>query len=329
MSVAPRRLRIGFQVWGQYVTWPDLMAIGAEIDRLGFDELWSNDHFLPLATGTDGADGGLVGPVFEGWSILFGWAGVTSRARMGCLVSGAGYRNPGLLVKMATALDHATGGRAALGLGGGWFEPEHRAFGFAFPPLGQRIDRFAEAAGICRGLLDGDAVSASGEWFMIHDVRNDPAPVQVRLPLVVGGSGERRTLRIVAENADIWNADGDSPESFARRNEILNDHCVAVGRDPGAIERTVGLPPVLIRATRDEAVHVLAGILTGHAADAEAARRAASGSPFAATLDDVIAHLRRYRDAGASAVMFDLPAPYDRATLEALAGPARRAVAED
>ena len=92
------RLRIGFQVWGQNVTWSELMAIGREIDRLGFDELWSNDHFLPLAAGTDGADGGLDGPVFERWSILFGWAAVTRRVRMGCLVSGAAYRNPALLV---------------------------------------------------------------------------------------------------------------------------------------------------------------------------------------------------------------------------------------
>jgi alkanesulfonate monooxygenase SsuD/methylene tetrahydromethanopterin reductase-like flavin-dependent oxidoreductase (luciferase family) len=324
--MADRRLRIGFQVWGQYVSWAELVAIGAEIDRLGFDELWSNDHFLPLAAGTDGADGGLEGPVFEGWSILFGWAGVTSRARMGCLVSGAAYRNPVLLVKMATALDHASGGRAVLGLGGGWFEPEHRAFGWEFPPLGQRIDRFAEAARICRGLLDGASVSVAGEWFTTDGARNDPPPVQARLPLVIGGSGEKRTLRIVAETADIWNADGGSPEEFARRNAILDEHCRTVGRDPASIERTVGLPPLLIRETRDEAVEALAEILEPHATDIGAARRAAEASPFAATADHVADLLRRYRDAGASAVMFDLPAPFDQSSLEALAGPVRAAL---
>jgi alkanesulfonate monooxygenase SsuD/methylene tetrahydromethanopterin reductase-like flavin-dependent oxidoreductase (luciferase family) len=324
--VAERTLRIGFQVWGQYVTWPELMAIGAEIDELGFDELWSNDHFLPLAAGTEGADGGLTGPVFEGWSILFGWAGVTSRVRIGCLVSGAAYRNPVLLVKMATALDHATGGRAALGLGGGWFEPEHRAFGWEFPPLGRRIDRFAEAARICRGLLDGESVSVAGEWFRTDGARNDPPPVQTRLPLVIGGSGEKRTLRIVAETADIWNADGGSPEELARRNAILDEHCRTVGRDPASIERTVGLPPLLIRETRDEAVEALAEILEPHATDIGAARRAAEASPFAATADHVADLLRRYRDAGASAVMFDLPAPFDQSSLEALAGPVRAAL---
>jgi alkanesulfonate monooxygenase SsuD/methylene tetrahydromethanopterin reductase-like flavin-dependent oxidoreductase (luciferase family) len=302
------------------------MRIGADIDELGFDELWSNDHFMPLASGSDGADGGLTGPVFEGWSILFGWAGVTHRARMGCLVCGAGYRNPALLVKMATALDHATAGRAALGLGAGWFEPEHRAFGWSFPPLGRRIDRFAEAARICRDLLDGAPVTVAGEWFTTDGARNDPPPVQARLPLVVGGSGEKRTLRIVAETADTWNADGDSPESFVRRNAILDEHCRSVSRGPAAIERTVGLPPPLIRATRDEAVAALAAILERHAVDRSAARRAAERSPFADSLDRVVAELRRYREAGASAVMFDLPAPYDRPTLEALAGPARTAL---
>ena len=133
---------------------------------------------------------------------------------MGCLVSGAGYRNPGLLVKMATALDHATDGRAVLGLGAGWFEPEHRAFGFDFPPIGRRLDRLEEAAAISRGLLDGSTVTHEGAWFSAIEARNDPPPVQARLPIAIGGSGEKRTLRIVARYADIWNADGDDPEAF-------------------------------------------------------------------------------------------------------------------
>jgi alkanesulfonate monooxygenase SsuD/methylene tetrahydromethanopterin reductase-like flavin-dependent oxidoreductase (luciferase family) len=316
-----RRLRIGFQVWSQYVDWAELMAIGREIDELGFDELWSNDHLLPQAAGGVGALGELEGPVFEGWSVLFGWAGITSRARMGCLVSGGAYRNPGLLVKMVTALDHATGGRAVLGLGAGWFEREHRAFGYEFPPVGKRLDRLAEAAAICRGLLDGSAVTLDGEWFSAHEARNDPSPVQVRLPLAIGGSGEKRTLRIVAEYADIWNADGDDVDDFQRRSRILDDHCRVVGHDPSAIERTAGLPPPCIRATRDEAVEALAGILEHHAMPRQDALSMAARSPFANTSDTVAALLRRYRDAGLSAVMFDWPAPFDRPTLEAIAGP--------
>jgi F420-dependent oxidoreductase-like protein len=320
-----RRLRLGFQVWGQYVTWPELMAAGRDIDELGFDELWSNDHFMPQAAG----EGVAEGPVIEGWSILFGWAAVTSRARMGCLVSGAGYRNPALLVKQATALDHATGGRAVLGIGAGWFEPEHRAFGFEFPPVGRRLDRLDDAAAICRGLLDGTTVTHDGEWFSAVDARNDPPPLQARLPLAIGGSGEKRTLRIVARYADVWNADNDDPESFARRNAILDEHCRAVGRDPGAIERTAGLAPPCIRPTRAAAVDALTEVLMQQAMTPEAARRMADRSPFAGPVTAVVDALRRYRDVGLSAAMFDWPAPFDRPTLEAMAGPVREALAAD
>jgi len=321
--VAPSRLRIGFQVWGQYVTWPELMAIGHEIDAAGFDELWSNDHFLPQASGGVGVLGELTGPVFEGWSVLFGWAAVTRRVRMGCLVSGAGYRNPGLLVKMATALDHATGGRAALGLGAGWFEREHRAFGFAYPPLRERLDRLAEAGAICRGLLDGTSVEFDGTWYSADGAHNDPPPLQQRLPLVIGGSGEKRTLRIVARYADVWNADQDDPDSFRRRNGILDEHCRAVGRAPESVERTAGLPAPCIRATREAAVDALAETLQRQGMPATEAARVAAGSPFAGPVQSVVAELRRYRDAGLGAVMFDWPAPFDRPTLEALAGPVR------
>jgi alkanesulfonate monooxygenase SsuD/methylene tetrahydromethanopterin reductase-like flavin-dependent oxidoreductase (luciferase family) len=324
-----RTLRIGFQVWGQYVTWDELMAIGHDIDAMGFDELWANDHFLPPIPGDDGEIGQLEGPIFEAWSTLFGWAGVTRRARIGCLVSGAGYRNPALLVKMATALDHATGGRAVLGLGGGWLEREHRAFGFEFPPLGQRIDRFAEAAAICRGLLDGRSVTVDGEWYSLVGARNDPPPLQERLPLAIGGSGEKRTLRIVAETADIWNADGDDPASFRRRSTILDEHCAAVGRDPASIERTAGLPPPSIRATREEAVGALARTLERQRIPRERALAMAAGSPFAGTVESVAARLREHRDAGLGAAMFDWPAPFDRQTLDALAGPVRDALVRD
>jgi alkanesulfonate monooxygenase SsuD/methylene tetrahydromethanopterin reductase-like flavin-dependent oxidoreductase (luciferase family) len=320
------RLRIGFQVWGQYVTWDELMAIGHDIDAMGFDELWANDHFLPPIPGPDGEIGHVEGPIFEGWSTLFGWAGVTSQVRMGCLVSGTGYRNPALLVKMATALDHATAGRSVLGLGAGWLEREHRAFGFDFPPLGQRIDRFEEAAAICRGLLDGRSVTVDGPWYSMAGARNDPPPVQARLPLAIGGSGEKRTLRIVARYADIWNADGDDPASFRRRSDILDEHCRAVGRDPVAIERTAGLPPPCIRSTRDEAVEALAATLERQRIPRARAIEMAGGSPFAGTVESVVGRLREHRDAGLGAAMFDWPAPFDRPTLDALAGPVREAL---
>lgn len=321
-------LRIGFQVWGQYVTWPELMDIGSVIDELGFDDLWSNDHLFPQAAGGVGVLGELDGPVFEGWATLFGWAGITSRARIGCLVSGGAYRNPGLLVKMATALDHASGGRAALGIGAGWFEREHRAFGFEYPPVKERLDRLAEAAQICRGLLDGAPVELDGRWYSAHGARNDPRPLQKRLPLAIGGSGEKRTLRIVGQYADIWNADQDDPDSFRRRSAILDEHCRAVGREPGQIERTAGLPAPCIRPTREAAVDALVETLRHHGMPPAEATRMAVGSPFVGPADMVVEALRAYRDAGLQAVMFDWPAPFDRVTLDAIAGPVRRALAK-
>ena len=157
------RLRIGFQVWGQFVSWGDLMAMGRRIDELGFDSLWSNDHLLPVAGGGAQALELDRGPVWDGWMTLAGWAERTDRATLGCLVSGAAYRNPGLLVRMVSALDHASGGRAVLGLGAGWHAAEHRAFGYAYPTLPQRLDRLDEAASICRQMLDGRDASLDGK----------------------------------------------------------------------------------------------------------------------------------------------------------------------
>lgn len=309
--------RIGFQVWGQEVAWPELMAAGREIERLGFDSLWSNDHFYPVVGGPDGPVTGRDGPIFEGWMILAGFVAATGRVRLGCLVSGAGYRNIGLLVKMATALDHASGGRLTLGLGAGWHEREHLAFGFGYPSLGERLTRLEEAAAIARGLLDGETVTFAGRWYSVDRARNDPPPLQARLPLLIGGSGERRTLPIVARYADAWNGEGD-PETIRHKNGVLDEHCRAVGRDPAAIRRTVGLPPPLLRTSRGEARAALAAILERHGLAAEQARRAAD-SPLAGTADEVAAVLAAYREVGAEEVIFDWPSPFDAETLERLA----------
>jgi alkanesulfonate monooxygenase SsuD/methylene tetrahydromethanopterin reductase-like flavin-dependent oxidoreductase (luciferase family) len=250
---------------------------------------------------------------------LSGWANVTSRARLGCLVSGIGYRNPSLLVRMATALDHASGGRAALGIGAGWHEREHRMFGFAYPGLRERLDRLEEAAAICRGLLDGHRVTLDGAWFQVLEAVNDPPTVQDRLPLVIGGSGKKRTLKIVARFADWWNADGDDPAAFAALNDILDEHCVAVGRDPTEIRRTIGQPPPLIRASTQEARRDLAEIFVAHGMPPQVAREVAEADPYAGTRSAVVDRLAAFAEAGASLVVFDWPAPFDPATQEALA----------
>ncbi len=308
--------RVGFQVWSQSTTWPELARTARDIERLGFNSLWSNDHFFPPAgTGAASAEG-LDGPVLEGWMTLAGFASETSSIPLGVMVSGAGYRNPGLLVKMATALDHISGGRMSLGLGAGWHERDHHAFGFELPPIRQRLDRLDEQAAAVRALRDGDEVTTSGRWVCMERARNDPAPLGP-LPLMIGGSGERRTLRIVARDADAWNGEGDVA-TFAHKSGVLDGHCAAIGRDPAAIRRTVGLPPPHLRATRAEAIASLSGILEHNGyAPGEAATMAAD-DPFADTLDAALPRLAAYKAAGADEVMFDWPAPFDTETLERL-----------
>jgi alkanesulfonate monooxygenase SsuD/methylene tetrahydromethanopterin reductase-like flavin-dependent oxidoreductase (luciferase family) len=318
-------IRIGFQVWGQYISWDELMAMGRRIDELGFDGLWSNDHLLPVAGGGPVALEVERGPVWDGWMTLAGWSERTSNVRLGCLVSGAAYRDPPLLVRMATALDHASGGRAVLGLGAGWHATEHATFGYDYPSLRQRLDRLEEAATICRQMLDGEAAHLEGVWFAARGARNEPAPLQARLPLLIGGSGERRTLPIVARCADIWNGEGD-PDTFARKSAVLDEICRAEGRDPSSIERTVGLPPPLIREDRTEAARLLADRLVRHGLSEADATVAVGESPFVGSVRDVAMTLARYAEAGASEVIFDWPSPADDDTLIALAGPVREAL---
>ena len=246
-AAASRRLRIGFQVWGQFVSWDDLMEMGQRIDSLGFDSLWSNDHLLPVAGGGPQALELETGPVWDGWMTLAGWAARTERVTLGCLVSSAPFRNPALLVRMAAALDHESRGRAILGLGAGWHAAEHRVFGFPYPSLRGRLDRLDEAARICRRMLDGGAAELEGTWTSSHGARVEPRPMQPRLPLLIGGSGERRTLPLVARVADIWNGEGD-PAVYAHKSALLDELCRQQGRPGGSIRRTVGLPPPLIRA---------------------------------------------------------------------------------
>ena len=312
-------IRIGFQVWGQSISWADLMATGQRIEALGFASLFANDHLMPILGNADGPIVGPAGPVFEAWMTLAGWAAVTRRVPLGVLVCGVGYRNVGLTVKMATALDHATGGRAILGLGAGWHEPEHRTFGYPALALGDRITRLDEASRLVNDLLDGKRVTLEGAWVAARDLHNDPPPVQTRMPLLIGGSGERRTLRIVARDADIWNGDGD-PTAFARRNRILDDHCAEIGRDPSAIRRTVGVPPVCIRDSRDGAVEALTGILAQQGGSPADARAWAESSPLADTEEVVAGLLRAWHEAGAEEAIADLPWPHDDETLERLAG---------
>ena len=310
---------IGFQVWGQFTGWPDLAATARRIEELGFVSLYSNDHLFPAAGARYQAEDAPPGPFLEGWITLAGFAMVTSRVELGVLVSSAGYRSVGMLVKQVTAVDHLSGGRAVLGLGAGWHPRDHAAFGFGLPAIGPRLDRLEEQAAAARALLDGETVTTEGQHVRLDRAVNLPRPVRDHVPLLIGGGGEKRTLRIVAQHADVWNGEGDV-ETWARKNRILDEHCAAVGHDPSTIRRTVGLPAASIRPTRAAAVIALAERFRANGLDADEALAAADTSPMAGTADEVASTLAAYAEAGAAEVLIDWPAPFDDETLVALAG---------
>jgi alkanesulfonate monooxygenase SsuD/methylene tetrahydromethanopterin reductase-like flavin-dependent oxidoreductase (luciferase family) len=322
------KLRIGFGVWTQFTDWDASIGIARDLEALGFDALWSCDHFLPYVPSVDEHEATVPGPIFEGWIVLAGWAAATSRIRLGCLVSGVGYRNPSLTVKMATSLDHMSGGRVTLGIGAGWFRAEHERFGYDLLEPADRFDRFEDAAAISRGLLDGGTrpFTHEGRFYAVRDAVNDPPPVQARLPLMIAGAGERRTIPIVARYADLWNLNGD-PATLARKGALLDAACRAIGRDPREVRRTAQRGPAMIRSTRDEAVAALAEVYLHNGMPWSAALAKAVGSPNVGTVEDVVAGLAAVVRAGYEEVTIELPLPADPATLEALAGPVRERLA--
>jgi alkanesulfonate monooxygenase SsuD/methylene tetrahydromethanopterin reductase-like flavin-dependent oxidoreductase (luciferase family) len=252
----PHPVRIGAAFWIQRTDWPTLRDAVVAAERSGADSIWVDDHLLSDEGDPD--DGKL-----EGWATLAAVAAATSSATIGLLVAANTLRNPGLTAKLATTLDQISSGRSVLGLGGGWFEREHEAFGIDFGSgFGERLDRLEEAVGIVRRLLDGERFSHEGRFYRFNDALCEPRPLQERLPILIGGSGPRKTLRTVALHADIWNAYG-TPETLAASDAILVEHCAAVGRDPAEIERTFTMNAVA-RDTRAEAQAVWDSYLTAH-----------------------------------------------------------------
>lgn len=239
-------VRIGALCWNQYTDWPALLEAGRRADRLGYDTLWTWDHLYPIV-------GDSHGPNYEGWLTITAWATATERVRIGLMVGANTFRNPALVAKMATTLDHISHGRAILGIGAAWFEEEHRDFGLEFgsgPP--ERLRWLAEALPIMRGMLDGTEPTATGPHYRSQHTRNDPLPLQAHLPICVGGGGEQVTLKLVAKYADMNNV-GGGVASVRRKEAILVRHCEAVGRDPAEIERTTGIGTVFIRDDAAEA----------------------------------------------------------------------------
>lgn len=304
-------LELGALIWPQYTDWQSLMGAGARADQLGFDSIWTWDHLYPIV-------GDWRGPIFEGYLTLAGWAVRTERAKLGLMVGANTFRNPALVVKMATTLDHMSDGRMYLGIGGAWFEREHTAYGLDFGKSpGDRLNRLDEAVELMRGMLNGEAASARGDHYNARDVRNDPRPVQQRLPILIGGGGERKTLRTVARYADAWNIGGD-PEQVRHKDEVLRRWCDEVGRDHREIERTLQGGSVILRDDEAEARRV--------AAEVGRHNGGWRGPATACTPDQLVEKFAPHLELGFRHIYFDVPAPFDEETLEHLAGEVRPAL---
>ncbi|MBA2381024.1 MAG: LLM class F420-dependent oxidoreductase [Chloroflexi bacterium] len=235
-------MKLGLQIssfsWpgGASAIGPTLARIGRQADDIGLDSIWVMDHFFQIR-----GVGPAEQPMLEGWTALGFLAANTSRARLGLMVGGVHYRLPGLWVKAATTLDVLSGGRAWLGIGAAWNEDESRSLGFPFPPLGERFEMLEETLQIAHEMWQGERGSEAvfdGRQFQATRLLNSPQSIsRPRVPIMIGGGGEKKTLRLVAQYADATNVFG-GPEAIAHKYAILREHCSAVGRNYDEIERS-------------------------------------------------------------------------------------------
>jgi alkanesulfonate monooxygenase SsuD/methylene tetrahydromethanopterin reductase-like flavin-dependent oxidoreductase (luciferase family) len=319
-------LKLGANCWNQYADMPNWLSALQRADRLGYESLWTWDHLYPIV-------GSWQGPMFEAYTAISALAATTQRGTIGLMVGANTFRNPAIVAKMITTIDHISGGRAVLGIGAAWFETEHTAFGIPFgdgPP--ERLRWLGQALPIIRGMLRGTEPSAGDGIYTAHEVRNDPPPIQARLPILIGGSGPKVTLRLVARYADACNI-GGSAASIPGKEAALLQHCQEVGRDEREIERTVGVGVALIRDSRAEAERISRELFE-HNGRARLWEDQPVGTP-----EDVYEYVAARVELGYRHVIVGFPSPYDEETmtrmisevrprLEALVGQPAAATAE-
>jgi alkanesulfonate monooxygenase SsuD/methylene tetrahydromethanopterin reductase-like flavin-dependent oxidoreductase (luciferase family) len=305
-------MRVGVMIEGQEgLTWERWLRLAEAAEDMGYDSLCRSDHLTGLW-------GESKRPSLETWTSLTVLAMRTRRIRFGPLVSPITFYQPALLAKMAVALDTLSGGRMDLGLGGGWNEHEHAMFGIGLPPIKERLDRLEAAARYIRALGVGEPVTLEQPFYPLRKAENYPLPTHGRLRLVIGGRGEKRTLRIAAEFADEWNVTRVDPAGFRQKREVLAKHCVAVRRDPETIARSLMIPLAIGRDRADVAQRIAAArAVFPQMPDTEAAWREANF--LVGTPDEVVASLREWDAAGVQRVMLQMLDQEDLAALELFA----------
>jgi alkanesulfonate monooxygenase SsuD/methylene tetrahydromethanopterin reductase-like flavin-dependent oxidoreductase (luciferase family) len=299
------RFRLGVQVLSYGAAWPEVAEVVQLADTLGYDYVFGADHLW--ATGGDP-----LLSTFEGWTTLAAWAAVVRHASVGLLVTANSFRNPGLVAKMVTTVDHISNGRAVLGLGAGWWAGEQRAHGIDVGSgLAERLRWMDEAAGIIRGLLRGEQVSADGHYHFDH-VRHNPRPIGP-VPILIGATGERG-MEIAGRWADLWHAwiGPNDVAGFRALSANLDAACVRAGRDPRAVIRVPGCKMVL-RSDPAEAQRIFERLLKKHQWPEEVRQHAWLG-----TAEWAVGRVNALAEAGAGGLVIQLASPYDLETVQAL-----------
>ena len=301
------RVRFGIQTPNQDATWDDVLATWKEAEALGFDSAWVFDHFMPIFGDQDGA-------CLEGWTMLAALAAETSRLRVGVLVTGNTYRNPALLAKMATTVDHVSHGRLVLGIGAGWFERDHSAYGFPFGTARERAAKLAEALEVITRLWRDDHPSYTGKHYRLEKAPFAPANVQrPHPPIVIGGQGKQWIIPLVARYGDGWNAvTGVTPDGIRERRAIIAEECKRIGRTACPSDVSVLLQLVAMTDIP------LAGPAVRLGARALGLGRAAPGI-IADSPGAIRDRIRAFVDAGATEIIIGLRPPFDRNLLRRFA----------
>ena len=304
-------MKLGAVFWMQGAEWPALREAWQAAGSAGFDSLWTEDHLLADA-------GDWRQPKFEGWAALAALAPLTETPRIGVLVTAVAFRNPGHVAKLATTLDHISNGRLVLGMGGGHFAREHEAFGLDFGATpGARLDRLDEALGLVRRLLDGELVTHHGRYYDFVDALCEPRPVQPRISFMIGGSGPRRTMGIVARHADEWNKSWGTPEVVAESLDILRQRCAEVGRDYSTIRKTV-MVWLHVADRREDAIEAYQAVRLAAGFSPDNDNFAPAVPMTVGTIDEVAQAVRAYQSVGVDELIVQLHEPYDRETMERL-----------
>jgi F420-dependent oxidoreductase-like protein len=282
----------------QKVPAAELVGLYKRIEDLGYGWISVWDHFY-AADMTGDAE------CLEAVAMHAALALSTSKVRCGSLVYSVGYRHPAVLANAIATIDNLSGGRTDVGIGAGWSQMEYEAYGIPFPSTGTRMDQLEEGIQVLRGLLHDESTTFEGTWFQVRDARNEPRPVQAKLPIWVGGGGERRTLRIAAQYADGWNVPFVSPEDFAHKLGVLHAHCDDVGRDPAQIKATVNVG----MAFSEESLKTQFGAMANYVRP---------GVLFG-TEEEMMDRIGQYVDAGAEQINIAMRAPFDPDALERFA----------